>query len=177
MNIAFNFKNFDPSPHLKEHAEKRFSKIEKYVQDSDQPELQVNLSVEKFRQMAEVVLSADNIHISAFQESADMYSTIDMVLDKIQAQLIKIRDKNKSRKRRAKQQVRMDVMSFGLDTTVPTIVETDKYEAKPMSVEEAAEQLKSRDYEFLVFQNSETEAVNVIYRMKGGDYGIIDPGN
>lgn len=179
MNINFNFKNFDPSPHLKEHAEKRFSKIEKFVQDSEESELMVNLSVEKFRQMADVVFSADSIHISAFQESADMYSTIDMVVDKLQAQLTKIRDKNKTKKRRAQQQqqVSTNFMSFAPDTNMPTILGTDKYEAKPMSVEEAAEQLTARDdYEFLVFRNAETEGINVIYKRKNGDFGIIDPG-
>ncbi|MGE4505608.1 MAG: ribosome-associated translation inhibitor RaiA [Desulfovibrionaceae bacterium] len=178
MNINFNFKNFDPSPHLKEHAEKRFGKIEKFMQGSEESELLVNLSVEKFRQMADVVLSADSIHISAYQESADMYSTIDMVVDKLQSQLTKIRDKSKSRKRRAQQQeVRMDFMSLSPDTNMPTIIGTDKYEAKPMSVEEAAEQLTSRDdYEFLVFRNAETEGINVIYKRSNGDFGIIDPG-
>lgn len=177
MNINFNFKNFDPSPHLKEHAEKRFGKIEKFFQDSEETDLQVNLSVEKFRQMADVVLSADNVHISAYQESADMYSTIDMVVDKLMAQLVKIRDKNKSRKRRAQQQVRMNVLSFPADNTGPTILETDKYEPKPMSVEEAAEQIRTREMDFLVFQNAETEGVNVIYKMKSGDFGVIDPGS
>ncbi len=177
MKISFNFKNVDPSPHLKEYAEKRFGKIRKFFQDSEESDLQVNLSVEKLRQMAEIVLSANNVHISAYQESADMYSTIDLVLDKLQAQLTRIRDKNKSRKRRAQQQVRMDVLGFAAEEEGLTILETDSYEPKPMSVEEAAEQLKSRDYEFLVFQNSESEGVNVIYKMKNGDFGIIDPGS
>lgn len=177
MNISFNFKNFDPSPHLKEHAEKRFGKLSKFVPGSAESDLQVNLSVEKFRQMADVVFSTDNIHISAYQESADMYSTIDMVLDKVQAQLVKIRDKNKTRKRRVSQEASMNVLSFSEASGGPTILETDKYEPKPMSVEEAAEQIKTRDMEFLVFQNADTEGVNVIYRMKSGDFGVIDPGN
>lgn len=177
MNINFNFKNFEPSPHLKEYADKRFSKVGKYVQDSEQPELLVNLSVEKFRQMAEVVLSADNVHISAFQETEDMYSTVDLVLDKLEAQLRKMREKTKARRRDAAvKQARMDVLSFEDGSATPTIMGTDKFEPKPMSVEEAAMQLDSLQYEFLVFKNAETEDVNVIYRRKNGDFGLIDPG-
>ena len=59
---------------------------------------------------------------------------------------------------------------------VPTIIETDKYEPKPMAVEEAAMQLDALKYEFLVFINSETERPNVIYRLRNGDFGLIDPG-
>ncbi len=174
MNINFNFKNFDPSPHLKEYAQKRFGKIEKFVSGLTDPELAVHLSVEKFRQMAEVIFSADDIHVSAYQESEDMYASIDKVLDKLSAQLAKIRDKQKSRRRR-RQQVQMDVISFAEATSDPKILESDKYEPKPMSVEEAAEQIQARDLEFLVFQNSQTDSINVIYKRKSGDFGVIIP--
>lgn len=178
MNISFNFKNFDPSPHLKEHAEKRFEKISKFIQDSDESDLQVNLAVEKTRQKADVVLNADNVHISAYEESQDMYATIDMVVDKLEAQLRKIREKMKDRRRKAaSRDVRMEFFSLAEVGSAPTITGTDNYEPKPMSVEEAAMQLDSLQYEFLVFRNAETEGVNVIYRRKDGDYGLIDPGN
>ncbi|HBR05697.1 MAG TPA: ribosomal subunit interface protein, partial [Desulfovibrio sp.] len=58
----------------------------------------------------------------------------------------------------------------------PSIAEMDKYEPKPMSVDEAAMQMDSLNYDFLVFRNSETEGLNVIYRRKNGDIGLIDPG-
>lgn len=142
-------------------------------------ELQINLSVEKFRQKADVVLTWDDNNLSAFEESEDMYSTIDLVLDKMDAQVRKIREKAKD-KRRQRGTVRMDVVSFsepaGGGERVPTITETDAYEPKPMSVEEAAMQLESLGYEFLVFQNAQTERINVIYLRSNGDFGLIDPG-
>lgn len=178
MNISFNFKNFDPSPHLKDHAKKRFDKISKFLLDSTEAELQVNLAVEKVRQKADVVLNADNVHISAYEESPDMYSTIDMVVDKLEAQLRKMREKMKDRRRQGVgRDVRMDFITFAEQGAGPTIVGSNNYAPKPMSVEEAAMQLDSLQYEFLVFRNSETDEVNVIYRRKTGDYGLIDPGN
>lgn len=176
MNISYNFKNFDPSPHLKEYAASRFDKLNKYLNGAETPELVVSLSVEKFRQIAEVVFTSDNVHISAVEESEDMYATIDMVLDKLEAQLRRMREKMKDRRRAGRGQVHMNVVTFAEDHSAPTIVEADKYEPKPMSVEEAAEQLQSRDLDFLVFRNSESEGLNVIYRRKNGDYGLIDPG-
>lgn len=179
MNISFTFKNFEPSDHLKGYAQKRFEKVSKFISDSE-ADLQVNLLVEKFRHKADVILNADAIHISAYEDSEDMYSTIDMVLDKVEAQLRRMREKQKNRSRKARgNKVQMNFLSYEdiSSSDGPTIVGTDAYEAKPMSIDEAAEQLNTLDNEFLVFLNAETEDVNVIYKRKNGDYGLIDPGN
>jgi len=56
------------------------------------------------------------------------------------------------------------------------IVESDSFVPKPMSIDEAAEQLQTLDHEFLVFRNADNEAINVIYRRNNGDFGLIDPG-
>lgn len=180
MQISFTFKNFEPSDHLKGYAEKRFEKIGKYISDSE-ADLQVNLLVDKFRHQADVILNADSIHISAYEESEDMYATVDMVLDKLETQLRRMREKQKDRAKKARgnKMVQMSVLSFEdlQDKNAPKIIGTDDYVPKPMSLDEAAMQLDALDNEFLVFRNAETEDVNVIYRKKNGDYGLIDPGN
>ena len=178
MNISFTFKNFEPSDHLKGYANKRFEKTAKYISDSE-ADLQVNLLVDKYRHKADVILNADGIHISAYEDSEDMYSTIDLVLDKLEAQLRKMREKQKNRVKKARgNKVMTNVISFGdiSPDSSPTIVGTDEYVPKPMSIDEAAMQLDALENEFLVFRNSETEGVNVIYKRKNGDYGLIDPG-
>lgn len=180
MNISFAFKNFEPSDHLKEYAASRFEKMGKFIGDTVETELQVNLSVEKFRHKAEIVLTADNLHISAYEESEDMYSTIDQVLDKLEAQLKRMRERHKERRRAGTPRAaRTEVISFSDEAAgrESTVKQTDNFEPKPMSVEEASLQLESRKFEFLVFRNAETERVNVIYRTKNGDFGLIDPGN
>ena len=101
MNISFTFKNFEPSDHLKGYANKRFEKTAKYISDSE-ADLQVNLLVDKYRHKADVILNADSIHISAYEDSEDMYSTIDLVLDKLEAQLRKMREKQKNRVKKAR---------------------------------------------------------------------------
>jgi len=108
-----------------------------------------------------------------------MYSTIDMILDKVEAQAKKFREKQKDRRRQSVETVRMEVISINEDASgsrTPTIVQTDEYEPKPMAVEEAAMQLTTLKCEFLVFINSETDRPNVIYRLRNGDFGLIDPG-
>jgi putative sigma-54 modulation protein len=181
MHITFTFKHFEPSEHLKEYARSRFEKISKYYGGKDEgAEIHVNLAVEKIRHMAEVVMVADSMHLSAYQESDDMYSTIDLVLDKLEAQVKKVREKMKERRRSAKNKpVQMDFFSKSLSEegdNERTIMDSDQYEPKPMNLEEAAMQLESKHHEFLVFLNSETDRINVIYLRKGGDFGVIDPG-
>ena len=179
MRITFNFKNFDPSDHLRKYARDRFGKLAKFMAGTPDAELQVNLEVEKFRHIADIVLTGKNVHISAREDSEDMYSTVDMVWDKLEAQMRKVRDKYKSRRKGGSDSSRMDAGSFdeeGGAPRTPQIQKTDDFSPKPMIVEEAALQLESTDNEFLVFLNAESERVNVIYRRKTGDFGLIDPG-
>jgi len=179
MRITFNFKNFDPSDHLRKYARDRFGKLAKFMAGTPDAELQVNLEVEKFRHIADIVLTGKNVHLSAREDSEDMYSTVDLVWDKLEAQMRKVRDKDKSRRKGGADSSRMDAGSFDEDVVAarkPLIQKTDDFSPKPMIVEEAALQLESSDNEFLVFLNAETERVNVIYRRKTGDFGLIDPG-
>ena len=109
-----------------------------------------------------------------------MYSTIDLVLDKLEAQVKKIREKMKER--RVPPKTSLFGWSFSAwplprkAANERTIMASDQYEPKPMNLEEAAMQLESKHYEFLVFRNAETDRINVIYLRKGGDFGVIDPG-
>lgn len=179
MRIVFNFKNFEPSDHLRKYAKDRFGKLGKFVTSMDDPELQVNLEVEKFRHIADIVLTGKNTHISARESSEDMYSTVDLVWDKLESQMRKLRDKAKNQRKGLNDTVRMDIISFDEDQSGkrrPRVEQTDHYEPKPMVVEEAAMQLENTGHEFLVFINADSERVNVIYRRKSGDFGLIDPG-
>jgi putative sigma-54 modulation protein len=180
MNISYNFKNIDASDSIKDHAASRFEKLGKYLGKSNNAEIQVNLSVDRHRHMADVIVHGDRVHISAYHESEDMYSTIDMVLDKLEAQLKKVREKSKDRRKKAADaSVRAEVIRYAESGEGPrqkTIIGTNTYAPKPMSVDEAAEQLETMEDDFLVFLNSEIDRINVIYRLKNDDYGLIDPG-
>ncbi len=182
MNINFTFKNFEPSDHLKKYAQRRFEKILKFLSESsDNTEVAVNLSVDKFRHVAEVIVDSTGMHVTANETSEDMYSSIDMVLDKLEAQLRKFREKKKEKRRsgRDNKSVQMEFITYNESPTGQrerTITARDHYVPKPMSVDEAAMQLDNLNYEFLVFRNAETERVNVIYRRKNNDFGLIDPG-
>ncbi len=182
MEVVFNFKNFEASNHLKEYAQTRFEKLDKYIRNPEAAQVQINLEVEKFRQIAEVILSADENKISAQEETEDMYATIDQVLDKVEAQLRKLRDKEKDRRRGKGNRAFASAEPGGAllsdqsgEEDQPRIVPSEMYEPKPMDEEEAAIRLQKSDDGFLVFFNAGTNRVNVIYRLKNGDFGLIDP--
>ena len=146
-------------------------------------EAHVILEVEKYRHSAEVVLVCSNhITIEACEECDDMYAAIDQVTDKVARQMRKY----KTRLMR-KHRPRKDVVQH-LDEQVlhPEPIEDDehlqhpvvrkeRYPVKPMYVDEAVLQLEMSHRQFLVFRNARDSRVNVLYRRKGGDFGLIEP--
>ncbi len=179
MELQFNFKNFEPSDHLKKYAQNRFSKLQKYIKRKDSAFLQINMEVDRYRQKIEVVLTADDIHISAQEESEDMYTSIDKVLDKVNAQLRKMKDKEKDR-RKGKLLRTQNIKNMELNKDIhlegaPNIVISDRYISKPITVEDATVELQRNEYNFIVFFNADTNRVNVLYKKKNGDLGLIDP--
>ncbi|MDL2285112.1 ribosome-associated translation inhibitor RaiA [Desulfovibrio sp. OttesenSCG-928-F07] len=176
MNIAYNFKNFEPSEHLKKYAARRFQKLARFIPKADNTQLGINMSVDKFRHKIEVQFSGDNLNISAVEESQDMYASVDMVLDKLEAQLKKHSEKLKEN-RRGKAAATEEYIEFGAGKArTRKIVERDHFEHKPMHIDEAALQLTQRDDQFIVFLNAETEEVNVLYKRNNGNLGLILPG-
>ncbi|MDR2050344.1 MAG: ribosome-associated translation inhibitor RaiA [Deltaproteobacteria bacterium] len=177
MNIAYTFRNFDPSEHLKSYAVRRFHKLARFMPKANNIALNVNMAVDKFRHKIEVQVSGDNLNISAVEQSQDMYSSVDMVLEKLEAQLKKHVEKVKDKRRnKAAESEEFVEYSSGRNVTTRKVVERDHFEPKPMHVDEAAMQLEQRDDIFLVFLNAETEQVNVLYKRSNGNLGLISPG-
>lgn len=178
MNIALTFKNFEPSDHLRQYATRRFEKLGRFVQKTDNVEMTVVLTVDKFRHKADVQFSGDNISISAVEQSSDMYATVDMVLDKLEVQLKKHAEKSKEKRRVAGrgEGASIDASDFsGRQDSANRVIVEESVEPKPMFAEEAALQLEQRDDVVLIFLNAETERINVLYRRKQGGFGLIDP--
>ena len=148
-------------------------------------EAQVILDVEKYRHTAEVVLRCNNhITIDASAETSDLYASIDEAVGKIAQQMRKHKTKIMRQHRPRKAQVRMieeqvlaDEVSEEVDiNSEPLVVQTEKYPVKPMFVDEAVLQLQmNSSQQFVVFLNAKSEKVNVLYRRKSADFGLIEP--
>ena len=179
MDIIVTFRHTEPIESLKTYAEEKVSKLKKYL---DFPtEAHIVLSVEKFRHQADVTLSLDGTRIKGVEETGDMYSAIDQVMDKIEKQvkrhLSKIRDHRSENMKGEDNSVSEEMEedeAAELDQEQP-VIEVEKMVAKPMDPEEAAMQLNLSRQDFLVFRNAKSREINVIYKRGDNILGLIEP--
>lgn len=172
MNTSVRFKNLESSDALRSYVSDKLNRLDKYFQGA--VEASVVLSIEKFRHSAEINIVGDRLAINGKEETEEMYSAIDMVLDKLEVQIKK--NKQKSRAFRSKGKNGSPNAEDVADTAADAPrVRIRNIEYKPMDVDEAIMQMDLISDNFLVFTNSRTDAVNVLYRQKDGDYGLIQP--
>ena len=175
MQTSVTFKNLDPSDHLKSYVGDKLDRFDRFL---DNPaEANVVLAVEKFRHIAEINISGDRLSINGKEETVDMYSAIDMVLDKLEKQIKKNKEKIRERRSGSKNRNRelLDDISSSPDDDIERQIKVRNIEYKPMDVEEAVLQMDLIEYNFLVFTNARSDKVNVLYRRRDGHYGLIQP--
>lgn len=172
MQLNITFKNIDSTDALKDYASKRLSKLDKYI---DRPtEVHAVLSVEKRRHTADVTMTADGIVINAVEISEDMYSSIDMVIDKLERQVKKYKEKIQGKKVPTRTQFEADASAAGSENK-PRVIRESNYFIEPMSVEEAILQIDMSKNEFIIFMNTDTNQINLIYKRRDGDLGLVEP--
>ena len=175
MQTSVTFKNLDPSEPLKAYVTEKLDRFDRLL---DNPaEASVVLSVEKFRHIAEISITGDRLNINGREEINDMYSAIDMALDKLETQLKKSKQKIRERRVGSKQSIKditeTEMEGPGDDGAPQVMIRNIDY--KPMDVDEAVMQMDLLTDNFLVFTNARTDKVNVLYRRKDGNYGLIQP--
>lgn len=146
-------------------------------------EAHVIVGVEKYRHWAEVVLICSNhITIEAQAETNDLYAAIDAVVDKVARRMRKYKTRLLRRHRPRKNEIRhLEEQVLHPEPVEEdehhehAVVRTERYPVKPMFVDEAVLQLEMSTRQFLVFMNARTARVNVLYRRKSGDFGLIEP--
>lgn len=172
MRITTRGKNIEITDALRAHVEKKIGKIAK---DFDaNTEAQVTLSVVKESHVVEAMLLLNGgMLIRAEEESADMYASIDLVVEKLERQIRKY-------KTRINRKARQTGLAAGEDGRIwdedePRIVKTKRFAIKPMLPDEAVLQMNLLGHDFFVFTNAESNQANVVYRRKDGNYGLIEP--
>ncbi|MFQ5354326.1 MAG: ribosome hibernation-promoting factor, HPF/YfiA family [Thermodesulfobacteriota bacterium] len=175
MHVSVTFRHMDSSDALRKYAGEKSERIARFL--SEPVEIHWVLSVEKIRHIADAVVSANGVTIKAQEATEDMYSAIDNVLDKLHIQVKKHKDRIKGHKNgdTAAKYTPASVEEVESAESQPQrIIMRENQFIKPMSVEEAAMQLDVAESEFLIFTDPDTSSVSVIYKKKGGDYGLIE---
>ena len=178
MQTIVTFKKIDTSISLKSYVKKKLDKFDKML---DSPaEAHVVLSVEKIRHIAEITLTCDRLKIHAKENSENMYSSIDALMDKVKVQIKKNKEKVRRHMSGNKQSIKDDATQTDLPQTISDNLTTDQIiieiiDYKPMDIEDAAIELGSGNQSFFVFNNARTQQVNVIYKHNNGKLGLIQP--
>ncbi|MBR6428090.1 MAG: ribosome-associated translation inhibitor RaiA [Clostridia bacterium] len=172
MRISITGKNIEVSEYLHDLAVKKLAKLDRYFPADTNA--QVTMAVEKNRHIVEVTIPYTGGIIRGEEVTGDMYASIDNVIAKLERQIIRHRTKlEKNLKAEAFNEPMPEYVEDEEDG--PRIVRTKRFSIKPMSVDEAVLQMELLGHSFFVFLNSETEGINVLYKRKDGNLGLIEP--
>lgn len=173
MRISINGKNIEVSDYLRDLVTKKVSKLDKYFPEDT--EAHVLLAVERNRHIVEVTIPYSGGIIRGEEVSGDMYASIDTVLAKVEKQITRHRTKLE-KTLRADAFAEADFVDYEDDEDdAGSVVKVKRFSIKPMDVEEAVLQMELLGHSFYVFENADDGQVNVVYKRKDGNYGLIEP--
>jgi putative sigma-54 modulation protein len=177
MRLQVKGRNVEVSESIRSYAERKLSKLEKKLAAPTQVELELaverNASISA-NHVAEATIWTKGPTLRAREASGDMKASIDQLVEKLERQVIRYRDKRRRRAGREDGGQPMDATPATPDES-RQIVKVKQFAVKPMTPEEAVLQLELIGHDFFVFQNAETEELNVVYRRRDGNYGHIEP--
>lgn len=189
MNLIINGRNVEVTDRIREYAEKRISKIERKLPTIN--EVRAELTRADTRSDAErytyqITLWANKSILRAEESSGDIFASIDAVSDKLTRQVEKVEGRRKKKKRVSLAAETEAVMAAMADPALQDEEQYDdfqfgellrrkQFKMEPMSEEDALDQLELLGHDFYMFLNADTQQLNVIYRRKDGNFGLIEP--
>lgn len=177
VQIAIRGKNIEVTEALKEYVERKLGRLDRYFYRP--MAAQVALSVQRGRHIVEVTVPIDGFLLRGEEASADMYASIDQVLDKLERQIHKYKTRINRKLRRDGQNRELMVeatSAVAVEDEPLDVLRVKQIPVKPMDVEEAILQMNLLGHDFFVFTNASSEAINVVYRRHDGGYGLLEPG-
>lgn len=173
MRFTITGRNIEVTAGLREAVEDKLGKLDRFFAPAT--EATVRLSVQKDIQKIEVTIPVKGHIIRAEETSNDMYVSIDLVEEILERQLKKYKNKLIDKKLNAPSFSTAFLEDESAVDDDVEIVKTKKFAVKPMDPEEACVQMELIGHSFYVFLNGDTDEVNVVYKRKGGTYGLIEP--
>ncbi len=191
MQTSVTFRHMEPSDPLKQYVVEKLQRIRKFFPDPIRA--QIVLSLERYLHKADIIITLHNgLAIKGKELTEDMYAAVDLVMDKIERQVRRYKDRINSHRPASGPEllVHYEVMAPVEERAESAevapaseaaeaafkVVKSSKFFAKPMSVEEAIMQMNLLGNDFLVFTNADTRDVNVVYKRTDGNYGLIETG-
>ena len=178
MKFQFVERRMEVSDALKEYAQKKIGKLDKYFKK--EAETQVTFSTERNRNILEVTVNNDGMFYRSKEEGADVYASVDAAVAAMERQIHK--NKTRLEKRLRQGAFEREIPSTMAEPVVDEerdfpIIRTKRFALKPMTPEEAILQMNLLGHEFFVFRNfAGSGSFAVVYRREGGGYGLIEEG-
>ena len=173
MRVTVIGKNINVTPALKEIVERKISKLDRYFEPDVSS--RATLTVQKNSQIFEVTIPFNGVVLRCEESTDDMYKSIDLVENKLERQIRKQRTKLQRRNNESLRFGNFDEVASEEDDNEGEIVKVKRFNIKPMSTEEAILQMELVQHNFFVFKDCDTENINVIYKRKDGNYGLLEP--
>jgi putative sigma-54 modulation protein len=192
MNIDYTGRHIEITPALREFTEEKLSKLEKLL---DGPlDVHVVLVIEKHRHVAEIQVKSRTAVLSGTQETGDLYASIGEVADKLERQALRHKEKLQSHKHRKSQrdpdvaaelEAQASASAPGGEPAPqvpsadaagePRIVRGANYRVKPLAAEDAVLEMEASGQDLLVFRDSDSDRVCVLFRQRNGDLQLVEP--
>jgi putative sigma-54 modulation protein len=177
-------RNLEITDAIRDYVEKKLSRLDRYQNGELMAKVVLSLAgsphVEK-RAKAEIQQDLPGGLLRVEEEDQDLYAAIDRMVDRLETQLKRYKERRFVGRRHSYQgppppEVRdMEALRKPEEEEGPRIVRVKRFEMKPMDPEEAVFQMEALGHNFFVFRNAKTDEINVVYRRKDGNYGLIEP--
>src|SRR5512137_2054682 len=176
MQVSVIGRHLEATDALKQYATERFQRFEKYLPRNSSATITLTV-VKKVHHIAEAMIKADGVLIQASEETEEMYSSIDLLFEKIERRVRKYKEKitNHKHQTAVAELTNAAPASAHPEDRIPQIIKTKRFDLKPMTPEEAVMQMELLDKQFFFFSNATSGHINVIYRRNDGNVGLIEP--
>lgn len=173
MKFIITGKKIEVTEGIKDKIFKKLGKLEKFFKD--EPQVKVTVSAVKDRHTIEVTIFSKGVMYRAEETDVDLYACIDTIVDVIERQM---------RRHKTHLEKKLKKEAFDVPYAAPAPIEEGEYKVvkvkkfafKPMDIEEAILQMNMLGHEFFVFNNAESGDINIVYKRKDGNYGLIEQG-
>ncbi len=180
MEVTIRGRNMDVTPRLQEYIEKKINRLDRYLPTIT--EARVELGAEKTksaqdRQVVQLTVRSKGSILRVEERDQDVFAAVDTVLDKMYRRIARYKGKRQDRSRSGGEEVGGEALPVEVGEPQPSgqVVRTKRFQMVPMNTEEAIEQMELLGHDFYVFFNAGEGRINVLYRRRDGDYGLIQP--
>ncbi|MBN1580534.1 MAG: ribosome-associated translation inhibitor RaiA [Anaerolineae bacterium] len=178
MKFVVQGKGIEVTDHLHDYIEKKLGRLDRYLPTIT--EARVELSAEKTRssqdrQVAQVTVRANRAILRAEERTSDIFTSVDIVVDKIKRQIDRYKDKRRDKSRGVPTEELLVEESPEVEEEPGSIVRVKRFQVTPMAPEEAIEQMELLGHDFFVFYNVDAGTLNVVYSRHDGNYGLLQP--